>query len=71
MEITNAEIQTDIAGFQERIQTAENKLTELPRGYRPYREYKQLQKTKHELELEIEHCKRLIGYAEEALKWEN
>ena len=69
IELTNEMILDDIAGFEQRIETAREKLAELPAGRLPFKEYKIRKRRRRDLESEIEHVKSLIGYATEALNF--
>jgi hypothetical protein len=66
--ITDAELKKDLEGFYERLQIARNKLANLPAGHLPYQEHKKREQARRILEDEINHVKRLIGIAEEALE---
>lgn len=68
MGLTISDIQKDIMGYQQRIQTAEQQLANLPEGYLPYAEHKRREKVKRECQAEIDHVKGLIGYAIEGIK---
>ena len=67
MNLTVEQIEKDIAGFEQRIQIAREKLGELPAGYLPYPEHKKRKKQRRDLQAEIEHVQKMIGYAKEAL----
>jgi len=62
------ELQEDIRGFEKRIQDARNKLLKLPvTTAGTWQARKKLKEKRYILTSEIEHVKRLIGTAEEAL----
>jgi len=65
--LTNDEIREDIEKFNERIQDAKAKLAALPATAATWQARKSLKEQRHILNSEIEHVKRLIGIAEEAL----
>jgi predicted nucleic acid-binding Zn-ribbon protein len=65
--LTDEDIQEDIRGFEQRIQDARGKLSELPETDGTWQAGKKLADKRRVLESEIEHVKRLIGIAEEAL----
>jgi len=67
MKITNKTIETDIAGFQNRISEARTKLAELPASATSWAERKKLGCRRRELESEIKHVRRLSAYARESL----
>ena len=67
LQLTNADIREDIREFKQRIQTAREKLAELPEGYLPYTEHKKREKQRRDLQAEIEHVQKLIRYAGEVL----
>ena len=57
----------DIESFKERIASAQAKLESLPVGFLPYPQHKQREKKRRDLKAEINHVKRLIAIAQEAL----
>lgn len=65
--LTDEDILQDIEGFQQRISQAEDKMAALPETANTWQANKKLANKRHILESEIEHVKRLIGIAEEAL----
>lgn len=65
--MNNQDILNDIAGYEERISEAKNKLSLITTGYLPYLAHKKRELQRKELEIEVSHVKQLIGYAEEAL----
>jgi hypothetical protein len=65
--ITDAELQQDLVDLYDRLQIARSKLNNLPVGYLPHKEHKKRGQKRRILNDEIEHVKRLIGIAEEAL----
>jgi hypothetical protein len=65
--LTDEDIRKDIRGFEQRIQDARDKLSELPATAGTLQARKKLQEKQRILTSEIEHVKRLIGIAEEAL----
>jgi len=65
--LTNEMILEDIAEFQSRIQVVRRKLAKLPAGHLPYPEHKKREKQRKDLQAEIEHVQKMIGYAREAL----
>ncbi|NQT70088.1 MAG: hypothetical protein HQ552_10955 [Desulfobacteraceae bacterium] len=66
--LTTEEIKQDIEGFQARIDAARKKLAMLPGGRLAYPEHKKREMHRRQLESEIEHVHKLIGYATEALQ---
>lgn len=68
MSLTISDIEKDIAGFRDRIQTAQNEIDALPSGRLPLKEHKKRERIRREYEGEIEHCKQLIRYANEGIK---
>ena len=67
MILTDEDIKQDIAGFEARIQEAQDKLDMIPNGYLPYNEHRKREAARQAYADEIAHVKRLIGYAREAL----
>jgi len=67
MNLTVEQIETDIAGFRARIQTAQAKFAALPKGYMPYSEHKKREKVRRACEAEVKHCQQLIKYAQEGV----
>ena len=65
--ITDKTILEDIREFEKRIQTAENKLAEIPQGYLPYYVHKKQEEQQRILLAEIAHVKKLIHIAREGL----
>ena len=65
--LTDEDIREDIRGFEQRIQTAQEKLAELPAGHLPYQKYKKREKQRRDLQAEIEHVQKMMRYAREAL----
>jgi hypothetical protein len=61
------DIREDIRGFEKRIQDAKDKLSELPVTAGTLQARQNLKEKRRILTSEIEHVKRLIGIAEEAL----
>jgi hypothetical protein len=68
IELTNEMILDDIAEFQNRIKSAREILAELPTGYLTYPENKNREKQRRDLEAEIRHVQKMMGYAQEALE---
>jgi len=68
--LTREMVLSDIKQFQARISAAQSKLTRLPSGYLSFAENKKREATRRELEGEIFHVTRLIGYAKEAIRFE-
>lgn len=66
LELTREPIKADIAGFQQRIKAAQNKLSALPAATN-WKERKKIEATRRTLTSKIEDVKRLIGYTREAL----
>jgi len=66
--LTNDLILDDIAGFEQRIQIAREKLAVLPEGYLPYTEHKKREKQHRELQADISHIENLIKYAHEGIE---
>ena len=66
--LTNDMLLDDIAGFEQRIQAAREKLDALPTTAIDNKDLVAQTIKKHELESEISHVKKLIGYAKEALE---
>lgn len=66
-QITIKDIKEDIAAFEARISAAQTKLDMLPDGFLPISEHKRREKQRKDLLDEIDHVKRLLGYAREAL----
>ena len=67
MELTNEAIRADIAGYQDRIQQAKNKLVGLPTSAGTWAARKQLESQRTTLADDIRRYRVLIGYAEAAL----
>lgn len=67
LELTVADIDQDITDFEKRIEKAKDRLRALPSGWLPYAQHRKREKLRQDLQAEIEHVKRLIGYAREAL----
>lgn len=65
--LTDEEILKDIAGFEQRIKSASDKLAALPAGQLSYQEHRKREAARQVYADEIEHVQRLIGYAREAL----
>ncbi|MEA1946463.1 MAG: hypothetical protein U9N83_04065 [Thermodesulfobacteriota bacterium] len=55
MNLTIEDIENDIDGFRDRIQTVKAELAALPKGYLPFKQHK-----RREYEREIEHFLQLI-----------
>jgi len=68
MGLTLQEIKEDIAGYEDRIHLAKTNLADLPAGRLPFKEHKKREKQRREYQSEIEHCKGLIGYANEGIE---
>jgi hypothetical protein len=66
--LTDEDIRGDIKGFEQRIQDARDKLSELPETAGTWKEQKKLKEKRYILTSEIEHVKRLIDIAQEALE---
>ena len=67
IKLTAHEIEQDIAGFQKRISSAQNKLDRLPVGRLPYPEHKKREQQRRQLEDDIRHVKKMAGWATEVL----
>ncbi len=67
LELTNEMIRSDIAGYEQRIEMAKQKLVELPSWAASWKERKKLQDIKRALEGEVRHVRHLIRHATEAL----
>ena len=65
--LTDDEIKADIQKFETRLQTAFDRLGELPGTALSWKEKKKLDAKRQLLKDEINHVRRLIGYAIEAL----
>ena len=68
MHLTIKDIENDIQKFQDRIEAAREKLIALPATEIDWKEHKKIKAKRHELESEISHVRKLIGYAIEALE---
>ena len=68
MELTNNEIKADIQAFEDRITEARHKLSELPVGPLSFIKAKARDKQTRDLQNDIKHYQKIIGYAEEALE---
>ena len=66
--LTNDMILDDIAGFQNRIQVAREKLDALPAAVINWKDHKKIKTKRRELESDIKHIRGLISIAEEALE---
>jgi hypothetical protein len=64
--LTDREIREDIHNFEKRISTAREKLAMLPGGQLPFPEHKKREKQRREMQADIQHVQKLIGYAAEA-----
>ena len=67
MNLTISDIEKDIAGFRDRIQTAQAELDALPNGRLPFKEHKKRERIRRGCEAEIKHVKQLIVYAREGI----
>jgi chromosome segregation ATPase len=65
--LTRDSIKTDIRAFAQRLAEAQHKLSELPATASNYKERRKIKTLRHKLRAEIEHVKRLISCAEEAV----
>ena len=65
--LTEDEILQDIETFNQQIETAKSKLSALPVNVATWKERKKVRTTRNALVNEIEHVRRMIGYAQEAL----
>jgi len=68
MNLTVEQIEKDIAGFRDRIQTAKAELDALPTGRLPFKEHKKRERISRECKAEIKHVRQLIGYAREGIE---
>jgi hypothetical protein len=68
LNLTLENILKDIEGFKDRIYKAQQKLSALPKNVTGYRERKKIRFKRKTLEQEIEHVKRLILIARDALE---
>ena len=68
MNLTISDIEKDIAGFLYRIQTAQNELASMPKGYLPFKQHKHREKQRRDCEATISHCKQLCVYAREGIE---
>lgn len=68
MNLTIEDIKRDIAGFEDRIQKAQDQLHSLPEGYLPFKDHKAREKRRRDLQGEIQHATQLIAYAYEGIK---
>jgi len=68
MDLSILDIKDYISEYQERIQTARKKLTNLPAGHLPYQEHKKREKQRRELQADIKRRQRLISYASEGVE---
>jgi predicted nucleic acid-binding Zn-ribbon protein len=65
--LTDDDIREDIREFEKRIQDARDKLATLPETATTLKARKKLKEKRYILTSEIEHVKRLVSIAEEAL----
>jgi hypothetical protein len=63
MKLTTQDIEQDIAAFEARLSAARDKISKLPEGYLPYREYKKREHARRVLNDEIDHVENLIRIA--------
>ena len=68
IDLSNEMIQSDLAGYRERLLSAETELAGLPSGHIPYQQHKAREAQRKEYLSDIEHLNRLIGYAKEGLE---
>ena len=68
MNLTVTEIKEDITGYEDRIDLARLKLSELPEGYLPFKQHRARERRRRDLQAEIEHVKQLIIYANEGIE---
>lgn len=66
-ELSKETIKADIKSYQDRLSKVQERLDALPPKGCISPEGRKLKRDRRELEVEIEHVKRLIGYAEGAL----
>ena len=66
--LTNDMLLDDIAGFEQRIQAAREKLDALPAAVINWKDHKKIKTKRRELESDIKHIRGLISIAEEALE---
>ncbi len=67
MDLTREQTEQDIQGYQGRLRKVQQRLDDLPlKGRIPF-EGRKLKATRQQLEADIRHIRRLIGYAEGAL----
>lgn len=64
--LTQGDILNDIAGFNDRIRIAQERLATLPSSPSTYKERKKLDGQRRKLQQEITHVQGLISLAEEA-----
>jgi len=67
MDLSISDIKNDISEYQERIQTARQKLIDLPAGHLSYPEHKKREKQRRELHADIKHLQQLKSYANEGV----
>lgn len=68
LNLTKNDMRQDILDYQERIRIAQQKLSALPKNVVGYQERKKARFKRKVLEQEIEHVKRLILIASDALE---
>lgn len=68
IDLTVHDIEQEMLKFQERISKAKTKLSGLPAGYLPYREYKKREKQRRGFQADINHAESLIEYALEGVE---
>lgn len=70
MNLTQDDILNDIAGYEERITAAKNKLVLISTEFLPYPEHKKRETRKDDLLDDIKHVENLIKIAKSALEIE-
>jgi len=68
MNLTISDIEKDITGFRDRIQTAQTELDALPTGRLSFKEHKKRESIRRDCKAEVKHCEQLIVYAQEGIE---
>ena len=66
--LTRESVSADISAYQDRLHSAQQALRDLPTWGQTYKERKRLSTDRNRLMAEMEHVRRLIGYAQQALE---
>jgi len=67
MNLTVEQIEKDIAGYKDSIQTVQNEIAALPTGHLLFKEHKKREKIRRDCKAEVKHCQKLIVYAREGI----